>query len=621
MLQNKRQILHMSKIPINYKCTLKTIHIFISLFCWQELSAQKQLDLSSLSDFKKAGANWHIAGDVNADLNKKDTLIFSSGKGVLVNLPNAVARQDLFTNFKHGDLDIELDYMMSKGSNSGIYLQGRYEVQLLDSWGVLNPRSGDNGGIYERWDDTKPEGQKGYQGYAPRQNVSRAPGLWQHLKIVFQAPRFEGSAKIENAKILRVELNGVLIQENVSLEGPTRGAVENNEVATDALRIQGDHGPVAFRNIIVSNYDKTKPSLSVIASSLYKGKFVKEPDYKTLKAIAQKTSPTITTNLTGLPDNEYLVRYTGTLHINEPGEYNFITHTAGGSGAVKINNTAVFTLNNNDNKGSVNLQAGDWPFEFVYSKYVDWARSSLALSITGPGIREFTISDAGSVSSTNDADPVLANATENTILRSFVDLPVGGRVTHSVNVGTPEKIHYTYDMDKGMMVQLWRGNFLDATPMWHERGDGSSRAAGAAQYFGKPMLTVEKLTDINAAWAGDTTGTGYRPNGYTLDEKDRPTFKYTIYGAAVSDMIRILKNGQGIEREITIQNSRSNLYVRVVGAGSITEISKGLYLVNDKSYYLKIDNPDNTKPIIREQNGQKELLVPVQNKFSYSILF
>lgn len=606
---------------IKTNSTVKTIHFFITFLTWQTLTAQKQLDLSNLSDFKNVGANWHIAGDVNADLNKASTLNFSNGKGVLVNQPGTAAREDLFTNFKHGDLDIELDYMMAKGSNSGIYLQGRYEVQLLDSWGVLNPRSGDNGGIYERWDDTKPEGQKGYEGYAPRQNVSRAPGLWQHLKITFQAPHFEGSTKIDNAKILRVELNGVLIQENVSLAGPTRGAVENNEVATDALRIQGDHGPVAFRNIMVSSYDKAKPSLSVITSSLYKGKFVKEPDYKSIKAITQKTVPDITTNITGLPDNEYLIRYTGTLHINEPGEYNFIAHTAGGSGSVKINNNTVFALNSKDNRGAVNLQQGDWPFEFVYSKYVDWARSSLALNITGPGIREFTISNANSISSTNDADPVLVNATENTILRSFVDLPTGSRVTHSVNVGTPEKIHYTYDMDKGMMVQLWRGNFLDATPMWHERGDGSSRAAGTTQYFGKPALTVERLTDVNAAWAGDTTGTGYRPNGYILDEKDRPTFKYTIYGAAVSDKIRVSENGQGIQREITIQNGTPNLYVRVVTANSITEISGGLYLVDDKAYYLKTDTSNGIKPLIREQNGQKEMLIPFQNKISYAILF
>jgi hypothetical protein len=101
----------------------------------------------------------------------------------------------LFTKTVYGDADLELDYMMAKGSNSGIYLQGRYEIQLLDSWGTVNPKSGDNGGIYERWDDSKPEGQQGYDGHAPRQNASRAPGLWQHIKISFQAPRFDGKGQ------------------------------------------------------------------------------------------------------------------------------------------------------------------------------------------------------------------------------------------------------------------------------------------------------------------------------------------------------------------------------------------------------------------------------------------
>jgi hypothetical protein len=90
----------------------------------------------------------------------------------------------------------------------------------------VNPQSGDNGGIYERWDDSKPEGQQGYDGHAPRQNASRAPGLWQHMKISFQAPRFDGQGKkISNAKIIYVWLNGVLIQDNVELAGPTRGAM------------------------------------------------------------------------------------------------------------------------------------------------------------------------------------------------------------------------------------------------------------------------------------------------------------------------------------------------------------------------------------------------------------
>ena len=100
---------------IKTNSTVKTIHFFITLLTWQTLTAQKQLDLSNLSDFKNVGANWHIAGDVNADLNKADTINFSNGKGVLVNQPGTAAGEDLFTNFKHGDLDIEMDYMMAKG--------------------------------------------------------------------------------------------------------------------------------------------------------------------------------------------------------------------------------------------------------------------------------------------------------------------------------------------------------------------------------------------------------------------------------------------------------------------------------------------------------------------------
>lgn len=85
--------------------------------------------------------------------------------------------------------------MMAPGSNSGLYLQGQYEIQLLDSWAKTEVKAGDNGGIYERWDESKPDGQKGYQGYAPRQNASKAPGVWQTLKIQFKAPRFNATGE------------------------------------------------------------------------------------------------------------------------------------------------------------------------------------------------------------------------------------------------------------------------------------------------------------------------------------------------------------------------------------------------------------------------------------------
>ena len=599
---------------------IKLYSLVILLFFYQWTEGQEILSLSDLSAFKQPAANWHIAGDVWADLSRNNVLTTSNGTGILVNLTMASGNGQLVTNFEHGDLDLELDYMMAKGSNSGIYLQGRYEVQLLDSWGVLQPRSLDNGGIYERWDDSKPDGQKGYEGTAPRQNASKAPGLWQHIKISFQSPRFAGGKKISNAKMLSVELNGVLIQENVELSGPTRSPLINAESELGPLMIQGDHGPVAFRNIKVSNYNKPRPSLTNVNTAFYTGKYVQVPDFTKLRPVSQKPNALISSNIPGLPANEFLIRYTGTLQIKEAGNYHFRLNTFGGGGQLKINNQVVIPFTNWNAEGRTPLPAGDLPIELVYSKYVDWAKPSLALQIEGPGIRNFTISDT-QIPALEEVDPIPVKAAENTILRSFVDLPSGARVTHAVNVGSPEKIHYTYDMDHGMIVQAWRGEFLDATPMWHERGDGSSRAAGAVLNLGRMEYMMNKMSSANASWSKDTAGAGFRPKGYTLDEKFRPVFTYHIYGAIVKDAIRVTENNQGLQREITISGSTDKLYVRIAEGKTIEEKPDGFYLVNDKSYYLFLDDTSGEKPIIRDQQGNKELIVPAKSKIRYTILF
>jgi hypothetical protein len=583
--------------------------------------AQTTLPLTDLSAFQTPGANWRLGSGVKADISKEGVLTATDGTGILINLPDKnPPGKDLLTNIAHGDADVELDYMMAKGSNSGIYLQGRYEIQLLDSWGVINPKAGDNGGIYERWDESKPEGQKGYEGRAPRQNASRAPGLWQHLKISFQAPRFSANGqKTENAKVLRVELNGVPIHENVELSGPTRGAIAADEVAMGPLRFQGDHGAVAFRNIRLTVYDKPRPELLNLKYSLYKGRYEDEPDYKKLPPEAEGASVVLSSNVSTLA-NEFLIRYTGTLRVKEPGEYTFNLTAPGGRGLMKVANQTVIPLQGRGQRtGKVTLQAGDLPFELLYTKFLDFARPALGLAVAGPGIREYLISDAN-VSSGEQVDPILVHASSNTILRSFMDLDDTTRLTHAVNVGSADNVHYTYDLDKGTIVQAWRGDFLDATPMWHSRGDGSSRPVGMLQRFGKPMLTVERLSSAQAAWVEDTAGSGYRSKGYVLDAADRPAFRYVAYGTTVNDATTVLEKGQGLHREITVQNPGDNLFVRVAQAKSIETISDGLYALDDKSYYIRMDDAS-AKPLVRDAGAGKEIIVPIQSKISYSILF
>lgn len=585
------------------------------------LGQTRKLGLEDLSAFQNPGKSWQVVGDVQAELGKENKLQTEPGKGVLVNLPKRKgAGKDLYTAFEHGDADIELDYMMAPGANSGVYLQGLYEVQLEDSWGKTDLSAASNGGVYERWDSSRPRGQEGYQGHAPRQNAGRAPGLWQHLKISFQAPRFDAQGnKVENAKILRAELNGVTIHENVELFGPTRGADSEKEVAKGPLRLQGDHGAVAFRNVTVTEYKTPQPELENLHYAIYPGRFDAEPNYANLKPESEGASATLNANL-GTEARQYLLRYTGTMLVKEPGEYTFHLTTPGGGGLVKVNGKEVMPMNYWNSTGSVKLPAGKVPVEVIYAKQMDWAKPAMTLQVSGPALREFLISDK-EAQLADVTDPILVDPKERPVLRSFIDLPGDHRVTHAVSVGSPEQLHYTYDMDNGALVQLWRGAFLDATPMWHERGDGSSRATGSVQLFGKPAPVLARLSSEQQAWVTDTTGTSYRQKGYRLNQRNEPTFKYQLYGSNVQDAISLLENGKGIQRQISVDQPAANLYARLADGNEIEEVSKGTYLVDGKAYYIRLDEAGGAKPLVRNIGGRQELIVPVRNRLVYSILY
>ncbi len=602
---------------------LKLLVCFIlcSIFTHSATYAQTSISLDDLSAFRKPAKNWQIVGSVTADLDQADQLSTQPGTGVLVNLMDKIKQpQDLFAQFEHGDIDLELDYLIAKGSNSGIYLQGRYEVQLLDSWGDTRVTSGGNAGVYERWDESQPQGQKGYQGYAPRQNVSRAPGLWQHLVISFQAPRFDADGKkTEDAKMLRVELNGVVVHENVTMLGPTRGPMSEDEKATGPLRFQGDHGSVAFRNIKITQYDKPRPELTDLTYQIYGGKYELEPAYDSLPPEAEGNSVILTSDLRP-KSPQYLIRYRGTLRVQEPGDYSFDLNVPGGGGLLRINEQEVVAMSADEKTGEVTLPVGELPFELAYAKHVDWVQPALGLRVAGPGIREYLLTDE-LASRQEPVDPILVDPQEKPILRSFMDLPNGPRVTHAVSVGSPQQLHYTYDLDHGALVQMWRGDFLDATPMWHNRGDGSSRPRGSVQHLlSKSTLAIAPLPSVEAAWPEDTAQSSFRPRGYTLVQPGTPVFRYEAFGVTVSDTLRLLEQGHGFQRSLNLQNPADSLYVRLA-VGDITEQKAGLYTIDDQSYYLRIDDADGATPQIRTVGDTQELLVPVRKKLTYSLLF
>ena len=128
--------------------------------------------------------------------------------------------------------------------NSGVFLMGRYEVQVLDSFENRTYSNGQAASVYKQ--------------HIPLVNASRGPGEWQSYDIIFMAPRFSSSGTVERPATLTVFHNGVLVQNHVELRGPTVfiGKPEYEAHARKLPISLQDHGnPVSFRNIWVRELD------------------------------------------------------------------------------------------------------------------------------------------------------------------------------------------------------------------------------------------------------------------------------------------------------------------------------------------------------------------------------
>jgi hypothetical protein len=157
-------------------------------------------------------------------------------QSVLVKSGDAVSRREM------GDFQLHLEFRcppmegksgQAKG-NSGVYLHGRYEVQVLDSFGEP-PASNGCGGIYRIAE--------------PLVNACRPAGEWQTYDIVFLAPRFNDNGVVTRLPRVTVLHNGIVIHDNLELPAPTPGGLDDEMVPSGPLLLQ-DHGdPVRYRNV------------------------------------------------------------------------------------------------------------------------------------------------------------------------------------------------------------------------------------------------------------------------------------------------------------------------------------------------------------------------------------
>ena len=153
---------------------------------------------------------------------------------------------DIVSREQFTDFLLHLEFMtpdmpdatgQAKG-NSGVFLQGRYEIQVLDSYGIDVPGMGDCGAIYNQ--------------FASLVNACKPPLEWQTYDVIFRAARVGESGGIEENARVTVLQNGIVIQNNVQMLGATGGATDEDAAEPGPLRLQ-DHGnPVKYRNIWIA---------------------------------------------------------------------------------------------------------------------------------------------------------------------------------------------------------------------------------------------------------------------------------------------------------------------------------------------------------------------------------
>ncbi len=140
-------------------------------------------------------------------------------------MTNALHGNDVATVDTFKDFELKLQYKTVKGGNSGVYLRGRVEIQVLDSFAKKRVGKGDDGAIYDQ--------------FPPKVNASKPVGKWNSLNVTYKGDK------------VTAKLNGKVIHDNQQVVKVTGGALSGEVNAAGPLMLQGDHGKVWYRKIMI----------------------------------------------------------------------------------------------------------------------------------------------------------------------------------------------------------------------------------------------------------------------------------------------------------------------------------------------------------------------------------
>lgn len=443
--------------------------------------------------------------------------------------------------------------------------------------------------------------------------LMKTPGLWQMVELWYKTGKADQPATLE-----KLVLNGVTVREGQVLTGKASGPVT----------VMASGGTMAIRNVgyrVLSARNVAQWS-GPLSYTIYEGENGKRDDLSGKKVLKRDTTASINYEVAYGQPRRYSVLFSGKLNTLQAGDYQFDLHQ-GGIAGLWIDGKEIIPAAYHDigqpEIRMVNLAAG--PHDVVVFFTRSWARPGLGLFVSQANTRPQPLH---ALASLPDPDPVglvsVLPETKSELIRSFVQIP-GEKTkrTHSLSVGSPGGYHYTLDLNQMALLQAWKGDFANVTEMWHERGEPQllEPMGAVTRLPAQPALMV--LTNENTAWPDSLTESTLRYKGLTLDKQGAPTVSYELAGLMVTDAVQTQTDA--LVRTLSMTGSPDGTaYCRIAAGASLDEVSRGVYAVNDYSYYVRFDPKARVK--LRQSNDKQELLLPVVMKngagsVQYSIVF
>jgi hypothetical protein len=211
--------------------------------------------------------------------------------------------------------------------------------------------------------------------------------------------------------------------------------------------------------------------------------------------------------------------------------------------------------------------------------------------------------------------PLIAVKAESNpeIIRSFM-VHNNKKLTHVLSVGDPTKVHYAYDLLQGSILQIWKGDFLNTTEMWHERGEPQTATPLGAPIvlFGTSPIYDKTLTKDSIA--------DYQYKGYTLSANGHPQFQYAYKKWMLQDQIVPGDNSRGLKRSITVTGEgKDKTMIRIAQAKSISPLGNGLYSMGDQEYFVQLT--PGLFPKIENYQGGQVLLMSASEPIQYQLIW